>query len=157
MSSQHYQKEWRVVWVRGLIKVSPARYGLPVSYQALLLQTDSKHSKKLREELDLLFMHLDPTATASKIDVREQTHPQCFHCCIHNHEAKAQPKQNKRQEDGRERYSGRMLTLHLSISLWDKTVSANDLLTSCCQPYFTVFIIKEELQWLQKASRHSYP
>ncbi|KAG7225152.1 hypothetical protein INR49_014783 [Caranx melampygus] len=53
---------------------SVLRYGLPVSYQALLLQTDSKHSKKLREELDSLFMHLDPTATASKTDVREQTH-----------------------------------------------------------------------------------
>ncbi|XP_019940410.2 V-type proton ATPase subunit C 1-B [Paralichthys olivaceus] len=48
---------------------SVLRYGLPVNYQALLLQTDSKHSKKLREELASLFMHLDPTATASKTDV----------------------------------------------------------------------------------------
>ncbi|XP_071327377.1 V-type proton ATPase subunit C 1-B isoform X2 [Trachinotus anak] len=48
---------------------SVLRYGLPVNYQALLLQTDSKHSKKLREELDSLFVHLDPTATASKTDV----------------------------------------------------------------------------------------
>ncbi|XP_071327378.1 V-type proton ATPase subunit C 1-B isoform X3 [Trachinotus anak] len=47
---------------------SVLRYGLPVNYQALLLQTDSKHSKKLREELDSLFVHLDPTATASKTD-----------------------------------------------------------------------------------------
>lgn len=61
-----------------------------------------------------------------------------------------------KQKAGRQRYPGRMLTLHLSINLWDRTVSANDLLTSCCQPYFTVFIIKEELQWLQKASRHSH-
>ncbi|XP_040917260.1 V-type proton ATPase subunit C 1-B [Toxotes jaculatrix] len=48
---------------------SVLRYGLPVNYQALLLQTDSKRSKKLREELASLFMHLDPTATASKTDV----------------------------------------------------------------------------------------
>ncbi|XP_039993291.1 LOW QUALITY PROTEIN: V-type proton ATPase subunit C 1-B [Xiphias gladius] len=44
-------------------------YGLPVNYQALLLQTDNKRSKKLREELSSLFIHLDPTAIASKIDV----------------------------------------------------------------------------------------
>uniref|UniRef100_A0A665V0C4 V-type proton ATPase subunit C n=1 Tax=Echeneis naucrates TaxID=173247 RepID=A0A665V0C4_ECHNA len=50
---------------------SVLRYGLPVNYQALLLQTDSKRSKKLREELDSLFMHLDPTATLSKTDVRD--------------------------------------------------------------------------------------
>ncbi|XP_056248627.1 V-type proton ATPase subunit C 1-B isoform X2 [Seriola aureovittata] len=48
---------------------SVLRYGLPVNYQALLLQTDRKRSKKVREELDSLFMHLDPTATASKTDV----------------------------------------------------------------------------------------
>ncbi|XP_050934123.1 V-type proton ATPase subunit C 1-B [Lates calcarifer] len=48
---------------------SVLRYGLPVNYQALLLQTDRKRSKKLREELASLFMHLDPTATASKTDV----------------------------------------------------------------------------------------
>lgn len=55
-----------------VITVSPAtcRYGIPVNYQALLLQTDGKHSKKLGEELSSLFMHLDPTATASKADVR---------------------------------------------------------------------------------------
>uniref|UniRef100_A0A3B4Y738 V-type proton ATPase subunit C n=1 Tax=Seriola lalandi dorsalis TaxID=1841481 RepID=A0A3B4Y738_SERLL len=44
---------------------SVLRYGLPVNYQALLLQTDRKRSKKVREELDSLFMHLDPTATVS--------------------------------------------------------------------------------------------
>ncbi|XP_068608401.1 V-type proton ATPase subunit C 1-B-like [Brachionichthys hirsutus] len=48
---------------------STLRYGIPVNYQALLLQTDRKHSKKLREELSSLFMHLDPTGTASKADV----------------------------------------------------------------------------------------
>ncbi|XP_044021857.1 V-type proton ATPase subunit C 1-B isoform X2 [Siniperca chuatsi] len=47
---------------------SVLRYGLPVNYQALLLQTDKKGSKKVREELASLFMHLDPTATASKTD-----------------------------------------------------------------------------------------
>uniref|UniRef100_A0A673CHX5 V-type proton ATPase subunit C n=1 Tax=Sphaeramia orbicularis TaxID=375764 RepID=A0A673CHX5_9TELE len=40
---------------------SVLRYGLPVRFQALLLQTDKKRSKKLREELASLFMHLDPS------------------------------------------------------------------------------------------------
>uniref|UniRef100_A0A8C9YLU6 V-type proton ATPase subunit C n=1 Tax=Sander lucioperca TaxID=283035 RepID=A0A8C9YLU6_SANLU len=53
---------------------SVLRYGLPVNYQALVLHTDKKHSKKLREELASLFIHLDPTATASKTDVRGQIH-----------------------------------------------------------------------------------
>ncbi|KAK2826396.1 hypothetical protein Q5P01_020610 [Channa striata] len=50
---------------------SVLRFGLPVNYQAFLLQTDKKRSKKLRKELSSLFMHLDPTATvtASKPDV----------------------------------------------------------------------------------------
>ncbi|XP_041828097.1 V-type proton ATPase subunit C 1-A isoform X2 [Melanotaenia boesemani] len=49
---------------------SVLRYGLPVNYQALLLQTDRKCSKKLREELSSLFVHLDPTA--SMTDVTKQ-------------------------------------------------------------------------------------
>ncbi|XP_059209685.1 V-type proton ATPase subunit C 1-B [Centropristis striata] len=48
---------------------SVLRYGLPVNYQALVLHTDKKRSKKLREKLASLFIHLDPTATASKTDV----------------------------------------------------------------------------------------
>uniref|UniRef100_A0A3B5AYB8 V-type proton ATPase subunit C n=1 Tax=Stegastes partitus TaxID=144197 RepID=A0A3B5AYB8_9TELE len=46
---------------------SVLRYGLPVNYQALLLQTDTKHSKKLREELSSLFKHLDPTASMTDV------------------------------------------------------------------------------------------
>lgn len=75
ISSQHLSKNGRkliiFLWsqcVRWLIIISPSRYGLPMNYQALLLQTDRKRSKKLREELSSLFMHLDPTA--SKTDVR---------------------------------------------------------------------------------------
>lgn len=52
------------------LATSPSRYGLPLNYQALLLQTDRKRSKKLEEELSLLFTHLDPTAAACKMDVR---------------------------------------------------------------------------------------
>ncbi|XP_029316587.1 V-type proton ATPase subunit C 1-B-like isoform X2 [Cottoperca gobio] len=48
---------------------SVLRYGLPVNYQALVLHTDKKRSKRLREELASLFIHLDPTATSSKTDV----------------------------------------------------------------------------------------
>uniref|UniRef100_A0A668A1A7 V-type proton ATPase subunit C n=1 Tax=Myripristis murdjan TaxID=586833 RepID=A0A668A1A7_9TELE len=46
---------------------SVLRYGLPVGFQALLLQPDKKHMKKLREELASLFKHLDPTAAAIKL------------------------------------------------------------------------------------------
>nr|XP_043903968.1 V-type proton ATPase subunit C 1-B [Solea senegalensis] len=45
---------------------SVLRYGLPVSYQALLLQTERKHSQKLKDDLASLFIHLDPTATATQ-------------------------------------------------------------------------------------------
>lgn len=55
-----------------LMMMSPVRYGLPVNYQALLLHTDKKRSKKLREDLASLFKHLDPTASNSKTDVRGQ-------------------------------------------------------------------------------------
>ncbi|XP_029983030.1 V-type proton ATPase subunit C 1-B-like [Sphaeramia orbicularis] len=48
---------------------SVLRYGLPVRFQALLLQTDKKRSKKLREELASLFMHLDPSFAVSKTDM----------------------------------------------------------------------------------------
>ncbi|KAL7379878.1 hypothetical protein ABVT39_007663 [Epinephelus coioides] len=48
---------------------SVLRYGLPVNYQALVLHTDKKRSKKLRGELASLFKHLDPTATTGKTDV----------------------------------------------------------------------------------------
>ncbi|XP_067099635.1 V-type proton ATPase subunit C 1-B [Osmerus mordax] len=48
---------------------SVLRYGLPVSFQALLLQPGKKRTKKLREELSSLFTHLDPAAAASKLDV----------------------------------------------------------------------------------------
>nr|XP_020464231.1 V-type proton ATPase subunit C 1-A-like [Monopterus albus] len=48
---------------------SVLRYGLPVNYQALLLQTNRKRSQRLRKELASLFLHLDPTATASKADI----------------------------------------------------------------------------------------
>ncbi|XP_062863660.1 V-type proton ATPase subunit C 1-B [Trichomycterus rosablanca] len=48
---------------------SVIRYGLPVSFQALLLQPQKKHVKRLREELNSVFKHLDPVAAASKQDV----------------------------------------------------------------------------------------
>ncbi|XP_042565632.1 V-type proton ATPase subunit C 1-A isoform X2 [Clupea harengus] len=48
---------------------SVLRYGLPVSYQVILLQPDRKCVKKLRELLSSLFTHLDPAAAASKPDL----------------------------------------------------------------------------------------
>ncbi|CAG5866206.1 unnamed protein product [Menidia menidia] len=65
---------------------SVLRYGLPVNYQALLLQTDRKRSKKLKEELSLLFEHLDPKGitTDASSDIpglcqQEYSSYICFH------------------------------------------------------------------------------
>ncbi|XP_060789149.1 V-type proton ATPase subunit C 1-B [Neoarius graeffei] len=48
---------------------SVLRYGLPVSFQALLLQPQKKQVKRLRDELNSVFTHLDPMAVAGKQDV----------------------------------------------------------------------------------------
>lgn len=46
------------------------RYGLPVNFQAMLLQPHKKNMKKLREVLYELYKHLD--SSAAIIDVSEQ-------------------------------------------------------------------------------------
>ncbi|XP_023807759.1 V-type proton ATPase subunit C 1-B-like [Oryzias latipes] len=60
-----------IAWIHlkaiGVFVESVLRYGLPVNYQALLLQTDKKHSKKLRDTLSSLFKHLDPTASLKDV------------------------------------------------------------------------------------------
>ncbi|KAL1258362.1 hypothetical protein QQF64_011606 [Cirrhinus molitorella] len=62
-----------VAWIH--IKVlrtfveSILRYGLPVSFQAILLQPSKKSMKQLRQQLNSLFKHLDPAAATSKPDV----------------------------------------------------------------------------------------
>ncbi|CAB1331047.1 unnamed protein product, partial [Coregonus sp. 'balchen'] len=64
---------WIHLKVLGLFVESVLRYGLLVSFQALLLQPDKKRTKNLREQLSSLFGHLDPTAPAtpsSKLDMR---------------------------------------------------------------------------------------
>jgi len=53
--------------MRLLCMICPGRYGLPVNYQALLLQTDRKRSKKLKDELSSLFEYLDPTASTTDV------------------------------------------------------------------------------------------
>ncbi|XP_032402143.1 V-type proton ATPase subunit C 1-B [Xiphophorus hellerii] len=65
---------------------SVLRYGLPVNYQALLLETDRKRSKKLKEELSSLFVHLDPTASMKEMSCdipglcqQEYSSYICFH------------------------------------------------------------------------------
>jgi len=47
------------------------RYGLPVNFQAMLLQPGKKNVKKLREVLQDLYKHLDSSATV--IDVSYTT------------------------------------------------------------------------------------
>ncbi|XP_059375706.1 V-type proton ATPase subunit C 1-A [Carassius carassius] len=62
-----------VAWIH--IKVlrtfveSVLRYGLPVSFQAILLQPGKKNRKQLRQQLSSLFKHLDPAAVTGKPDV----------------------------------------------------------------------------------------
>ncbi|XP_038656187.1 V-type proton ATPase subunit C 1-A-like [Scyliorhinus canicula] len=47
---------------------SVLRYGLPVNFQAMLLQPNKKSMKRLRDVLNALFKHLDEVAAASTID-----------------------------------------------------------------------------------------
>uniref|UniRef100_A0A674AEX6 V-type proton ATPase subunit C n=1 Tax=Salmo trutta TaxID=8032 RepID=A0A674AEX6_SALTR len=48
---------------------SVLRYGLPVNFQAMLLQPNKKNMKKLREVLNDLYKHLDSSAAASAMDI----------------------------------------------------------------------------------------
>uniref|UniRef100_A0A671N3I1 V-type proton ATPase subunit C n=1 Tax=Sinocyclocheilus anshuiensis TaxID=1608454 RepID=A0A671N3I1_9TELE len=63
-----------VAWIH--IKVlrtfveSVLRYGLPASFQAILLQPSKKNRKQLKQQLNSLFKHLDPAAATGKPDVR---------------------------------------------------------------------------------------
>lgn len=44
------------------------RYGLPVNFQAMLLQPNRKSVKRLRDVLNVVFKHLDEVAAASIMD-----------------------------------------------------------------------------------------
>lgn len=52
------------------------RYGLPVNFQAMLLQPNKRTMKKLREVLYDLYKHLDSSAAAI-IDVSDVLHSLC--------------------------------------------------------------------------------
>ncbi|OWK63339.1 V-type proton ATPase subunit C 2 [Lonchura striata] len=47
---------------------SVLRYGLPVNFQAMLLQPNKKSVKRLRDVLNMVFKHLDEVAAASIMD-----------------------------------------------------------------------------------------
>ncbi|NXS48380.1 VATC2 ATPase, partial [Balaeniceps rex] len=47
---------------------SVLRYGLPVNFQAMLLQPNRKSVKRLRDVLNVVFKHLDEVAAASLMD-----------------------------------------------------------------------------------------
>uniref|UniRef100_A0A673KGZ1 V-type proton ATPase subunit C n=1 Tax=Sinocyclocheilus rhinocerous TaxID=307959 RepID=A0A673KGZ1_9TELE len=73
-----------VAWIH--IKVlrtfieSVLRYGLPVSFQAILLQP-TKKSKQLRQQLNSLFKHLDPAVATGKPDqhmIKGLAHPKIY-------------------------------------------------------------------------------
>ncbi|KAM4694914.1 V-type proton ATPase subunit C 2 [Discoglossus pictus] len=48
---------------------SVLRYGLPVNFQAVLLQPNKKSMKRLRDVLNAIFRHLDEAAAASMKDI----------------------------------------------------------------------------------------
>lgn len=48
----------------GQIYMRFSRYGLPVNFQAMLLQPNKKTMKRLREVLNDLYKHLDSSAAA---------------------------------------------------------------------------------------------
>lgn len=48
----------------GQISMCHSRYGLPVNFQAMLLQPNKKTMKRLREVLNELYKHLDSSAAA---------------------------------------------------------------------------------------------
>uniref|UniRef100_UPI00398E66E6 V-type proton ATPase subunit C 1-B-like isoform X4 n=1 Tax=Pristiophorus japonicus TaxID=55135 RepID=UPI00398E66E6 len=50
------------------IRARENKYGLPVNFQAMLLQPNKKTMKRLRDVLNALFKHLDEVAAASTID-----------------------------------------------------------------------------------------
>ena len=50
-----------------VLKISS--YGLPVNFQAMLLQPNKKSTKRLREVLSQLYIHLDNSALQSAHDV----------------------------------------------------------------------------------------
>ena len=59
--------------------VCPNRYGLPVNFQAVLLQPHKKScTKRLREVLNSVFRHLDQVAAASILDVGISSRESCL-------------------------------------------------------------------------------
>ncbi|XP_051725176.1 V-type proton ATPase subunit C 1-A [Ctenopharyngodon idella] len=60
---------WIHVKVLRTFVESVLRYGLPVSFQAVLFQPSKKSMKQLRKQLNSLFKHLDPAAVTGKPDV----------------------------------------------------------------------------------------
>lgn len=65
----------------------PSRYGLPVNFQAVLLQPQKKSvTKRLREVLNSVFRHLDEVAAASILDVGiVGTRAHCHHTLARSH------------------------------------------------------------------------
>lgn len=49
------------------------RYGLPVNFQAMLLQPNKKNMKKLREVLYDLYKHLDSSAAIIDVSLKLST------------------------------------------------------------------------------------
>lgn len=58
---------WIHVKALRLFVESVLRYGLPVNFQAMLLQPQKKTKKRLREELNHLYAHLDSSANSGSV------------------------------------------------------------------------------------------
>lgn len=58
------------------------RYGLPVNFQAILLQPNKKSSKRLRDVLNQLYAHLDSSATSGGNSQSANQDVSVFQICV---------------------------------------------------------------------------
>lgn len=61
----------RLAYLLLLLFLVLVRYGLPVNFQAMLLQPHKKNMKKLREVLYELYKHLDSSAAIIDVSVKQ--------------------------------------------------------------------------------------
>lgn len=71
--SAHARPDGALVWC-GVV----CRYGLPVNFQAMLLQPNKRNMKKLREVLYELYKHLDSSAAIIDVSPHRPMEP-CWH------------------------------------------------------------------------------
>lgn len=66
------------------------RYGLPVNFQAMLLQPNKKNMKKLREVLYDLYKHLDSSAAIIDVSLRLKRFTRALRSTVKRHKKRTQ-------------------------------------------------------------------